>query len=66
MLHVTDGPREQAKLEPVEDEQLRCHLIEDHGRAPHEIIGLPLAEVHGLEHFDEEVGMLHLRHRHTD
>lgn len=40
------------------------HLTHDHGRARHEIIGLPVAAVHRLEHFDQTMGLLHLNHSH--
>ncbi|MGH8970367.1 MAG: hypothetical protein ACRDV1_10510 [Actinomycetes bacterium] len=43
---------------------LHEHMVHDHGRAAHEIAGLPLTAVHELEHFDETLGLLDLRHRH--
>jgi hypothetical protein len=49
----------------VEAERLADHLVHDHGRPAHEITGLPLRAVHDLEHFDERMGLLHLRHQHT-
>jgi hypothetical protein len=63
-MNVADAARERTLQEPAEAERLRYHLIHDHGRAPHEIAGLPLADVHGLEHFDDAMGLLHLQHRH--
>ena len=45
-------------------QRLADHLLRDHGRLPHEIAGLPLDAIHDLEHFDESLGLLHLRHRH--
>ncbi len=44
--------------------ELHDHLTHDHGRARHEIAGLPFAAVHRLEHFDQNLGLLHLNHRH--
>ena len=55
---------EMTDREPVEAERLDEHLIHDHGRTAHEIARLPLAAVHQLEHFDETMGLLDLRHRH--
>jgi hypothetical protein len=46
-------------------EDLREHLIRDHGRAAHEVIG-PLAEIHKLEHFDQTMGLLRLGHHHLE
>jgi hypothetical protein len=43
---------------------LRDHLVRDHGRASHEIDGLPLGAVHRLEHIDQTMGLLDLNHRH--
>jgi hypothetical protein len=50
--------------EADETDGLRDHLIDDHGRAAHELTGLPLSAVHELEHFDEAAGLLRLQHRH--
>jgi hypothetical protein len=43
---------------------LHEHLVRDHGRAHHELNGLPLAAVHRLEHVDQAMELLHLDHRH--
>ncbi|MGZ4615972.1 MAG: hypothetical protein ACXV4A_10440 [Actinomycetes bacterium] len=43
---------------------LHDHLIREHGRARHEIAGLPLAAVHRLEHVDQTIGLLDLSHSH--
>ena len=48
----------------ADDELLRDHLLHDHSRVAHELAGLPLASVHELEHFDETLGLLRLRHQH--
>src|SRR6478609_3279677 len=45
------------ELAAVDAERLYDHLVDDHGRAPHEILGLPLDAVHELEHFDVEMGL---------
>ncbi len=48
----------------ADDELLRDHLLQDHRRVAHELAGLPLVSVHELEHFDDTLGLLRLRHRH--
>ena len=63
-MYAADSPLELTNEMPVDAEQLDEHLIHDHGRPPHEITGLPLRAVHELEHFDDAMGLLDLRHRH--
>ena len=65
MTHSRDPRGEPSEHDFVDDEALRDHLVHDHARLPHELAGLPLASVHELEHFDETMGLLRLRHRHT-
>jgi len=65
MLHVAEARDDLTDLEPVESERLQHHLVHDHGRAAHEIAGLPLGAVHQLEHFDDTMGLLDLHHRHA-
>jgi hypothetical protein len=65
MMGVSNAVRELTDPQPVEAESLRLHLVRDHGRAPHEIAGLPLGHVHELEHFDQTMGLLTLHHSHT-
>ncbi len=48
----------------ADDELLRHHLLHDHRRVAHELAGLPLESVHELEHFDDTLGLLRLRHQH--
>lgn len=58
-----------AAMTPVDaatHDRLLAHLIDDHRRQPHEILGLPLDAVHQLEHFDDSAGLLFLGHRHAD
>jgi len=50
--------------DPDTHDQLLAHLIHEHRRLPHEILGLPLDAVHQLEHFDDDAGLLVLGHRH--
>jgi hypothetical protein len=64
-MSIAQAPREQTDQEPADAQRLDDHLIHDHGRAPHEITGLPLHAIHDLEHFDEAMGLLELRHRHA-
>jgi hypothetical protein len=64
-MSVATATRVHTEHDPVEADRLEDHLVHDHGRAAHEIVGLPLRAVHELEHFDERMGMLALRHRHT-
>lgn len=52
-------------VDPIETRELYEHLVEDHHRLPHELVGLPLDAVHELEHFDDVMGLLSLRHRHS-
>ena len=63
-MHVSNVPQQRTDQEPVDAEWLVDHLIHDHDRPPHEIAGLPLRAVHDLEHFDDTLGLLDLRHRH--
>lgn len=44
---------------------LHQHLVRDHGRAPHELAGVPLEDVHRLEHVDQVLSLLQLGHRHA-
>jgi hypothetical protein len=44
--------------------RLHDHLRHDHGRQERELDGLPLAAVHRLEHLEDDMGLLQLRHRH--
>ena len=64
-MSTAHSPRELTDQEPADAQQLDDHLIHDHGRAPHEITGLPLHAIHDLEHFDEAIGLLKLHHRHA-
>jgi hypothetical protein len=65
IMTIEHAPRELTEHEPAAAQRLDDHLIHDHGRAPHEITGLPLRAIHDLEHFDEAMGLLALRHSHT-
>ena len=49
----------------MESELLLSHLIHDHGRAGHEIAGIPLAHLHELEHLEDNLGLLDLQHQHA-
>jgi hypothetical protein len=63
-MSIADATWELRDHEPVDAQRLDDHLIHDHGRAPHEITGLPLHAIHDLEHFDDAMGLLDLHHRH--
>ncbi|WP_222267270.1 hypothetical protein [Modestobacter marinus] len=43
---------------------LHDHLLHDHGHTEGELEGLPLADLHRLEHVEHEMGLHHLSHRH--
>jgi hypothetical protein len=45
--------------------RLRNHLLREHGRAGWELHGLPLADLHRLEHLEQEMGLIGLTHRHV-
>jgi hypothetical protein len=64
MRHVDDGSSDLSE-HAVDAQALADHLIDDHGRSAHEISGLPLHAVHELEHVEEAMGLLGLRHSHT-
>lgn len=64
-MSIAQAQRELTDQEPGDAQRLDHHLIHDHGRAPHEITGLPLPAIHDLEHFDEAMGLLELHHRHA-
>jgi hypothetical protein len=64
-MSIAHAPRELSNQEPADAQRLDDHLIHDHGRAPHEITGLPLPAIHDLEHFEEAMGLLQLDHRHA-
>jgi hypothetical protein len=43
---------------------LHAHLLHDHGRTGAELDGLPLAELHRLEHVEHAMGLHVLSHQH--
>ena len=43
---------------------LHRHLLHDHGREPRELEGIPLGAVHRLEHVEDDLGLIELRHAH--
>lgn len=47
------------------EQRLLEHLLHDHGRARHELDGLPLGAIHELEHFDQSLGLLDVHHSHA-
>jgi hypothetical protein len=45
--------------------RLQDHLLRDHGRTGPDIDGLPLADLHRLEHVEHGMGLITLTHRHA-
>ncbi len=64
-MYVAHSSRELTDHEHDQADQLGHHLIHDHGRRAHEIVGLPLRALHELEHIEESMGLLFLRHSHV-
>ena len=64
-MDTANHPLEMTGQDDADVERLADHLMHAHGRLPYEIAGLPLRAIHGLEHFDESLGLLALRHSHT-
>jgi len=62
-MHANTAPY-RTKHNPALPALLEDHLINDHGRMPHELTRMPLRAVHDLEHFDESLGLLDLHHCH--
>lgn len=63
-MYFADASRELTDHVSVAAERLDDHLIQDHGRLAYEITGLPLPDLHELEHFEATMGLLDLHHRH--
>ena len=49
----------------MESDLLLSHLIHEHGRAGYDIVGIPLAHLHELEHLEDNLGLLELHHEHS-
>ena len=62
-MHANTAPY-RTMHNPALPAWLEDHLINDHGRMPHELTRMPLRAVHDLEHFDESLGLLDLHHCH--
>jgi hypothetical protein len=63
-MYVTNSPQELTHQQVVDTDRLGHHLLHEHGRRMDEIAGLPLRALHELEHIEESMGLLDLRHSH--